>query len=136
MYWTYGYSPVRDDDGRIAGVLVVVQETTAYVKAQAERESLLKAEREARVDAERARAEALSLPRNSCRARFRRLPLPSPSRWDPRIDSFWRIRATSNSSAGRSRWGRHSVRCFRDCRTGLRGVVGPRVCERRAVRDA
>jgi hypothetical protein len=49
VYWTYGYSPVRDDDGRIAGVLVVVQETTAYVKAQAERESLLKAEHEARV---------------------------------------------------------------------------------------
>ncbi len=59
VYWTYGYSPVRDDDGRIAGVLVVVQETTSYVKAQAERELLLKAEHEARVDAERARAEAL-----------------------------------------------------------------------------
>ena len=59
VYWTYGYSPVCDDDGRIAGVLVVVQETTAYVKAQAERESLLKAEHEARVDAERARAETL-----------------------------------------------------------------------------
>ncbi|MEO6778771.1 MAG: ATP-binding protein [Gemmatimonadaceae bacterium] len=35
VYWTYGYSPVRDDDGSISGVLVVVQETTARVKALA-----------------------------------------------------------------------------------------------------
>lgn len=31
VWWTYGYSPVRDDDGEIAGVLVVVQETTQRV---------------------------------------------------------------------------------------------------------
>jgi signal transduction histidine kinase len=35
VYWTYGYSPVRDDDGSIAGVLVVVQETTARINAVA-----------------------------------------------------------------------------------------------------
>ena len=35
VYWTYGYSPVRDDDGSIKGVLVVVQETTARVQALA-----------------------------------------------------------------------------------------------------
>ncbi len=31
VYWTYGYSPVRDDDGTIMGTLVVVQEQTARV---------------------------------------------------------------------------------------------------------
>ncbi|MEO8944958.1 MAG: ATP-binding protein [Gemmatimonadaceae bacterium] len=35
VWWTYGYSPAFDDDGSIAGVLVVVQETTARVKAVA-----------------------------------------------------------------------------------------------------
>jgi signal transduction histidine kinase len=44
VWWTYSYSAVRDDDGSIAGVLVVVQETTAQVLALAA--------------AERARAEA------------------------------------------------------------------------------
>jgi hypothetical protein len=29
VWWTYGYSPVRDDDGSVGGVLVVVQETPA-----------------------------------------------------------------------------------------------------------
>jgi len=41
VWWTYGYSPVRDDDGSVGGVLVVVQETTAHVLAVAERELLL-----------------------------------------------------------------------------------------------
>lgn len=31
VWWTYGYSPVRNDDGDIHGVLVVVQETTQRV---------------------------------------------------------------------------------------------------------
>jgi len=31
VYWTYGYSPVLDDDGRVGGTLVIVQETTAHV---------------------------------------------------------------------------------------------------------
>ena len=31
VYWTYGYSPVHDDDGSIGGTLVVVQEQTARV---------------------------------------------------------------------------------------------------------
>jgi signal transduction histidine kinase len=31
VWWTYGYSPVRNDDGQIHGVLVVVQETTRRV---------------------------------------------------------------------------------------------------------
>jgi signal transduction histidine kinase len=34
VYWTYSYSPVRDDDGSIGGVLVVVQETTDRVFAE------------------------------------------------------------------------------------------------------
>ncbi|MGE3267268.1 MAG: ATP-binding protein [Chloroflexota bacterium] len=31
VYWTYGYSPVLDDDGHIGGTLVIVQETTERV---------------------------------------------------------------------------------------------------------
>jgi signal transduction histidine kinase len=34
-WWTYSYSPVRDDDGRINGTLVVCLETTSSVKARA-----------------------------------------------------------------------------------------------------
>ena len=34
VWWTYSYSPVRDDDGKIAGTLVVCQETTARVLAE------------------------------------------------------------------------------------------------------
>jgi signal transduction histidine kinase len=34
VYWTYGYSPVRDDDGSIGGTLVVCQETTHRVIAE------------------------------------------------------------------------------------------------------
>ena len=37
VWWTYGYSPVRDDDGRIGGTLVVCQETTQRVVAERER---------------------------------------------------------------------------------------------------
>src|SRR4051812_9185559 len=31
VYWTYGYSPVFDDAGRVGGTLVIVQETTGRV---------------------------------------------------------------------------------------------------------
>ena len=31
VYWTYGYSPVRDDRGAVGGVLVVVTDTTSRV---------------------------------------------------------------------------------------------------------
>jgi signal transduction histidine kinase len=34
VYWTYGYSPVRDSDGEIRGTLVVCTETTASVSAK------------------------------------------------------------------------------------------------------
>jgi signal transduction histidine kinase len=34
-WWTYSYSPVRDDRGEVAGVLVVCLETTAHVVAEA-----------------------------------------------------------------------------------------------------
>jgi signal transduction histidine kinase len=34
VYWTYSYSPVRDDDGSIGGTLVVCQETTSQVIGQ------------------------------------------------------------------------------------------------------
>jgi PAS domain S-box-containing protein len=47
-WWTYGYTPVRGDDGKIAGMLVICQETTQRVLGEHERERLL---------AETARAE-------------------------------------------------------------------------------
>jgi signal transduction histidine kinase len=36
VYWTYGYSPVRDGDGAICGTLVVCTETTDSVVARAQ----------------------------------------------------------------------------------------------------
>ena len=47
VWWTYSYSPVRDEDGRIAGTLVVCQETTKRVVSQREREQLLDDRRQA-----------------------------------------------------------------------------------------
>jgi PAS domain S-box-containing protein len=59
-WFTLSYSPVRDDAGAVAGVLVTVVETTARVRTrgarEAERERLLAAERAARAAAERERA--------------------------------------------------------------------------------
>ena len=51
VWWTYSYSPVLDDDGRIGGTLVVRQETTQRVLAERER---------ARLIADTARAEQLA----------------------------------------------------------------------------
>ena len=33
-YWTFGYSPVRDESGNIAGILVICNETTREVKSR------------------------------------------------------------------------------------------------------
>ncbi|HET9011228.1 MAG TPA: PAS domain-containing protein, partial [Gemmatimonadaceae bacterium] len=41
VWWTYGYSPVFDDDGAIGGTLVVCQEVTSRMLAERERERLL-----------------------------------------------------------------------------------------------
>ncbi|MBK5189505.1 MAG: PAS domain-containing protein, partial [Gemmatimonadaceae bacterium] len=54
VWWTYSYSPVREN-GAIAGVLVVCLETTARVQMMAERELLLAAERAAHAEASAAR---------------------------------------------------------------------------------
>jgi len=43
VWWTYSYSPVHDDDGSIAGTLVVCQETTQRVIGEHERGKLLNA---------------------------------------------------------------------------------------------
>lgn len=43
VWWTYSYSPVHDDDGSIAGTLVVCQETTQRVIGERERGQLLSA---------------------------------------------------------------------------------------------
>jgi signal transduction histidine kinase len=42
VWWTYSYSPVRDDDGKIGGTLVVCLETTQRVLGELERERLLR----------------------------------------------------------------------------------------------
>ena len=47
VWWTYSYSPVHDEDGRIAATLVVCQETTKRVVSQRERELLLEERRQA-----------------------------------------------------------------------------------------
>ena len=47
VWWTYSYSPVRDEAGQIAGTLVVCQETTKRVVSQREREQLLEDRRRA-----------------------------------------------------------------------------------------
>lgn len=39
VYWTYGYSPVFDEAGGVAGVLVTCSETTARVRATADAQS-------------------------------------------------------------------------------------------------
>ena len=59
VYWTYGYSPVRDKDGAVRGTLVVCTETTDQVLAYANLEKKV-AERTAALEAEvaeRKRAE-------------------------------------------------------------------------------
>ena len=50
VWWTYSYSPVRDDDDRIAGTLVVCQETTQRILGERKMEALL-----AELDVERSR---------------------------------------------------------------------------------
>lgn len=40
VYWTYGYSPVFDDDGTIGGTLVVCTETTSRVLAERRLQSM------------------------------------------------------------------------------------------------
>lgn len=43
VYWTYSYSPAFDDAGRVGGVLVVCQETTARVAERSRLNGLLEA---------------------------------------------------------------------------------------------
>ncbi len=61
VYWTYGFSPVFDDDGTIGGTLVVCTETTQQVQSVAERDQLIVAERMARADAVAAREQMASV---------------------------------------------------------------------------
>ena len=67
VWWTYSYSPVREN-GAIAGVLVVCQETTGRVKLLTERELLLAAERTAHAEADAARQTLSSV--------FEQAPVP------------------------------------------------------------
>src|SRR3984957_4959012 len=41
VYWTYGYSPVRDEDGYVQGTLVVCSETTEHVLSERRLRTLL-----------------------------------------------------------------------------------------------
>ena len=54
VWWTYSYSPVRDDDGSIAATLVVCQETTGRVLADRARQEAIDA-----LAAERAQLRAI-----------------------------------------------------------------------------
>ena len=74
VYWTYGYSPVRDDAGAIAGVLVVCNETTDQVQSSEEREERLAAARHARTA-----AEALQVEAEMARARLAELVRHAPA---------------------------------------------------------
>ena len=55
-YWTYRYSPAYDDAGRVGGVLLITQETTARVLAERRQQALL-----AELAGERERLRALIL---------------------------------------------------------------------------
>lgn len=54
VWWTYSYSPVRDDDGTISGTLVICQETTGRVQAEQRLKELITAHLAARAEAEQA----------------------------------------------------------------------------------
>jgi signal transduction histidine kinase len=54
VWWTYSYTPVRDDDGAIAGILVVCMETTQRVLSARRQEALLR-----ELEIERARLTAV-----------------------------------------------------------------------------
>ena len=54
VWWTYGYSPVFDDDGSIQGTLVICQETTANVLFASQRDESLRT-----LQTERARLAAV-----------------------------------------------------------------------------
>lgn len=46
-YWTFSHGPVRNDEGQIAGVLVVCQETTSQVILDQQRKEALRQAQEA-----------------------------------------------------------------------------------------
>ena len=59
VYWTYGYSPVHDDEERVGGTLVVCQETTARVLGERRLQAL---------------SEALAVERERLAVAFRQAP--------------------------------------------------------------
>ncbi|MCU0633307.1 MAG: PAS domain-containing protein [Gemmatimonadaceae bacterium] len=63
VWWTYSYSPVRDDDGSVGGVLVTCQETTRRVVADAEQAQFRLLQQRARQRAEELAALAAGLAR-------------------------------------------------------------------------
>jgi PAS domain S-box-containing protein len=40
VYWTYSYSPIRDVDGRVCGVMAIAQDVTAKLTAEQERDAI------------------------------------------------------------------------------------------------
>lgn len=60
VYWTYGYTPARDDTGAVAGVLVTAIETTPEVHGRSAREAALEAARAEAEAANRAKSEFLA----------------------------------------------------------------------------
>jgi len=60
VYWTYGYSPVRDKDGNVRGTLVVCSETTEHVLSERRLRTLLAITADAAADDQV--SESLPLP--------------------------------------------------------------------------
>jgi signal transduction histidine kinase len=56
-WWTYSYSPVRDEAGEVAGILVVCQETTAHIES----ENKLREANQTLESANRAKSEFLAV---------------------------------------------------------------------------
>jgi signal transduction histidine kinase len=97
-YWTYSYSPVFDEDGSVAGTLVVSSETTAKVLNQRE--------------VERRRREA-ELSREELNGIFRQTPLPMCILSGP-DHVFTLANPRYQELVGREVLGRPFTECFSD----------------------
>lgn len=71
VWWTYGFGPAVDDDGRVAGVLVVCTETTRRVQSTHEVGRLLAESERQRADADLARQRTEGLQSLTARGRQR-----------------------------------------------------------------
>jgi PAS domain S-box-containing protein len=59
VYWTYGYSPVRDNEGTVRGTLVVCTDTTDQVLAERRLETLLAVTPDEKLDSQHPESQPL-----------------------------------------------------------------------------